>query len=433
MKLTSVVAGVLCISGLLAGLSGHFASSQTAPSQRPDDLRLSPQTGIPIVYPYHGRLLNHDLSVIPATPENIRNVLEHFIEGIASKAGGDIVAKARALRSQAKAAAKQPGSDLLVDLRIAAWLVDNLEPSTRTQYAGLLAALETWATASPSSQAARELGRQQDFQATMRSLDLAQQTTAVAASSDYLKACRDAGVPIPPDWGSPDWKFVGILPKRYTFSGGADGPTQVWGYAGKETRGACIALPRTTQATKEIALLGIICQSAISGKACFWDNVDRKTGERLDGAATKNMKISEIQDGSVLKENCTNCHRGYNAFVIHPGTPLDLGQEFEIHPLQRYEPISGQRYWGNPPPLIKDKTPPCGSCHEIPALGDDNNTDPKMPSAYCKTILEKATNLTMPYVGSPAGWDAPREGYQEHVNQLKKLCETQTVAGGQNR
>lgn len=102
----------------------------------------------------------------------------------------------------------------------------------------------------------------------------------------------------------------------------------------------------------DISVLGIICQSRRTGKACFWDNIDisaeRDAGgnfPRITGEGVI-LRIAEIKNGSNLAENCTLCHRGSNAFLIHPNTVL--GTPLNRLPDVRYSPI-GQPQWTNPP------------------------------------------------------------------------------------
>jgi hypothetical protein len=423
-------AALCCVPIALVASSGTISAQPTGPTG-PVELKISEATGLPVVYPYHGRILNHDLKEIPATEENIRNLLAHYLDGIARQPKSSPSAAA-SLRSRVHERAEPKQVEALLNMRVGARLLESLDPAEQSQYRGMLRVIEGWASSGPSSNALAFSKNDPRVLSAIKDLGLPApdepEGMIQAAATSYINQCRNEKVPIPPDWGSSEWKFQAVLAPKYTFSAGADGPTEVWAAAGTETKGVCMALPRKDLKTNDIMLLGIICQSKETGKACFWDNIDRKTGKRVAGDAVKSMKISSIQDGSMLAENCTNCHRGYNAFPIHPGTALDIGDKFDLQPDKRYQPISGQTTWGNPGPLIQRGEAPCGSCHEIPALRDDNDTSPTMPSAYCKTVLQKAANLTMPYVGNPANWDSPKPGYESHIKLLKARCESQTVA-----
>jgi hypothetical protein len=161
--------------------------------------------------------------------------------------------------------------------------------------------------------------------------------------TDYIAACRAQRVPIPPNWaesGTP-WVFQGQLtqnllageplldpppevaallqPGQVNFAG-------VWTFFDPTVKGACIALPRGTGDFGSLA--GIICQSAETGHACFWDSVlrddDTPTVEEPIGWKGKTLVISELKDGSNLQGGtgiCTECHRGNNVFLISPDDP----------------------------------------------------------------------------------------------------------------
>lgn len=421
--------GAPCLVSFLVLLASGPSAQPVVPAG-PVELKISEATGLPIIYAYHGKILNHDLKEIPVTEANLRNLLSHYLDAIARNPRSSPSAAA-ALRSRIHERAESKPVETRLKIEAGAKLLRELDPVERPHYQSMLRVIEAWG-ASAAAKPVTVAKNDPTFLAAANDLGLAPSEPVSAAAQPagptYIDQCREQKVPIPPDFGSPEWKLQGVLAPRYTFASSTDGATEVWAVAGTEAKGVCIALPRKDRAG-DIQLLGIICQSKETGKACFWDNVDRKDpSQRITGAAAKTMKISDIQDASELVENCTNCHRGYNAFPIHPGTALDIGDRFDLQPDKRYEPISSQPLWGNPKPLIQRGEAPCGSCHEIPGLRDNNDASPKMPSSYCATILQNAARLTMPYVGSPAGWDAPKPAYEAHIKMLKTRCESQTVA-----
>jgi hypothetical protein len=229
--------------------------------------------------------------------------------------------------------------------------------------------------------------------------------------SPYMEECEKKGVPLPPKWGDPLWRKVKkTLPIDMTFDFGKEeknpyDETQVWVY-GTDT-GTCMALPRLTKG--KILALGIICQSD-SGNACFWDNIPigkDPDKDRIEGDATKGMDPAKIQDGSNLKEICTNCHRGRSVFIVHPGTALDpktwAATGFDEPPAKSgapkkpetpepppvvkkptwYNPVSGQPSWENPRgEELKQCT---ASCHEMPGLSE----------GYCR-LLSREVGKSMP-------------------------------------
>jgi hypothetical protein len=142
--------------------------------------------------------------------------------------------------------------------------------------------------------------------------------------SDYVASCRKQGVPIPPDFvfkGKTAWQYQGRL--THNILGGTEF-AGVWTYSDPATRGACVTLPRGSGRDPG-SLAGIICQGALSGNACFWDNLLRSEGlmaARIPWR-TRRLVINDLQDGSSLDpaQPCTRCHTGNNVFLISPDDP----------------------------------------------------------------------------------------------------------------
>ena len=228
-------------------------------------------------------------------------------------------------------------------------------------------------------------------------------------AEQYFARCRGQGVPVPPDFPTGGWRRLGEQGVQFA----SQGTTDVWTYQDPTFPGLCIALPRffanSWDGVIKLQLAGIICQSKTTGKACFWDNADihrpgtrriTPTKEDFDSGRAV-LRMSDLQNGDVLAENCTHCHRGTNAFLIHkpsednsrPGVEnaLDLPESLTNGDL-RYEPISSNPDWRNPPPLRARRTSPCASCHEIPAL------EPKRPGgpANLCDFMQQFTDPQMP-------------------------------------
>lgn len=253
--------------------------------------------------------------------------------------------------------------------------------------------------------------------------------------SAYMTQCEAEDVPLPPDWKNDPqenralgWRYRGLLPNRMVLAADTEPPnppdpnvvvtpiTEVWAYS--NSKGVCMALPRKTgndiTAINTIELLGIICQSEQTGKACFWDNIRRRSagpgrpaGQRLRNRLSNDMKISDIQGGPDLRENCTDCHRGKNVFLVpNGGRPLSLSStpRLDIDPANRYQPLSGttpRPGWINPAPLRPLQSSSCSRCHEIPALTED----------YCRTVLRGVfLNNLMPPPGNGNWFDPPFAG-----------------------
>lgn len=137
----------------------------------------------------------------------------------------------------------------------------------------------------------------------------------------YMAFCSAAGVPLPPDFSTTGtrWTRQGMLSQNLLRPGEI---AEVWTAAPASGRGACVALPRRDgpRPTDAAKLAGIICQSATTGDACFWDNIDRNTGARLPWDS-QTLKIGDLMDGSNLSENCTGCHKGNNVYLLAPDDP----------------------------------------------------------------------------------------------------------------
>jgi hypothetical protein len=224
--------------------------------------------------------------------------------------------------------------------------------------------------------------------------------------TNYMLRCRSADVPIPPDFatGGTDWKNQGALVTNLVSPGEYAG---VYTFHDPQKRGACVALPRGSGAPG--SLMGIICQSATTGAACFWDNKLRSAGPGATAIGWANMtvRIRDLQDGDSLRENCTGCHTGNNVYLVMPDDPTwakllrrnMVGTDHGNFTLRvkgstdasspagsgstfRYVPISSQAGWTN-----TVNQPGCANgCHEganpnVSAYWDSASPRPSMPPA----------------------------------------------------
>lgn len=248
----------------------------------------------------------------------------------------------------------------------------------------------------------------------------------------YMVQCAEANVPLPPIWKNDPaenaisgWQYRGRL-LRPVDTATRFPITEVWAYQAPGNQGICMALPRKNGTGNDtIELLGIICQSERTGKACFWDNINKTSGQRLRGRLTNNMGPNDMQDGTRLFQNCTDCHRGKNVFLIpNGGRPLSLHAsparasmpelpQLDTDPEVRYQPLSGANprpTWVNPPPLIQHNrnSNGCNKCHEIPALTTN----------YCRTVFEGVLeNNFMPLSGN---WRTGQ--HLEDVRRIREEC-----------
>ncbi|HYI40477.1 MAG TPA: hypothetical protein VE053_09190 [Allosphingosinicella sp.] len=201
-----------------------------------------------------------------------------------------------------------------------------------------------------------------------------------ATQTAYMSECRGQDVPVPPNFSmsSPGaWVNRGNLTYNILSPGDS---AQVWTWTDPARRGACVALPRDGGGPGTLA--GIICQSATTGKACFWDNLTRANPTRRVPPATETMVIRDLQDGKTLDVGapCTGCHTGNNVFLMSPDDstwaklmrgPLPDTTNFStIYEPQANTVAGGPRYtpiahasWVNPA-----LTTGCaGSCHGSPS------------------------------------------------------------------
>jgi hypothetical protein len=209
-------------------------------------------------------------------------------------------------------------------------------------------------------------------------------TFNVNADTPYMADCRAQGVPIPPDWAETGtaWVNQGNL---NTNGGGTNllqGPVDahIWTYTDPSVRGACVALPREDGSPGSLA--GIICQSATTAKACFWDNQRKTDPTNILGWRGQRLVISELVDGvnfaagGNVGGRCTNCHSGNNVFLISPDDPTwakvlrgplnggPSGGQFTTQVASgRYTPLPVATNWINGVASGAN----CGAgCHELP-------------------------------------------------------------------
>ncbi len=397
----------------------------SAESQDNFSLKAAPGSGVPELYFYHGMVLDENLREIPPTLDNISFVLRRFSEGLASRSSAESNARIVEMLRSAPMEEMDKNDELLRSVALARWLLKNNDYPQEASLEPMLGALEVWASIPTQEGMDLQFRNNSRLAPMLAAMDLEIQDIPSDQSvvTDYFNECRREQVPIPPDWGHRNWVFQSELDPNFSFVADSDSIAEVWTYVDPNVPGLCIGLPRKDVATKGIGLFGIICQSERTGKACFWDNVDWRTKYRLTPEQSKHMKISDIQNGSLVKENCTNCHRGENVFVIHPRTAVDLPKEFDTDPEgDWYTPISRQKIWGNPGPMKGMAR--CTGCHELPELAANNNdlsTKPVEKSPYCR-ILRQVVNKTMPPSGA-AGWENPQPPHDVDVNLLREKCE----------
>jgi hypothetical protein len=274
---------------------------------------------------------------------------------------------------------------------------------------------------------------------------------AAADAVDYATACKDAGVPLPPEL---DIRAPTATAFADVKVGAMLGKWQNWGnltvYAAKNITdvgtnnmvavglfaqvltytppkgedGACVALPRMGINSDNkffVSLAGIICQGKKTGNACFWDSTWRSDNPKVkDGSKRAFSEINyqdeilypvagatpaNMNDGYTFKANgapggvCTNCHTGSTVYNIVPDHPVwksiaALPAPFatDITPA-RYTPILANALvtagWKN----IKQTMPPTPPPIAIPAEADKKKQLDDFLAGYGKAWdCEKAAN-----------------------------------------
>lgn len=272
-------------------------------------------------------------------------------------------------------------------------------------------------------------------------------SVAPLPAGNYGNQCAQADVPLPPIWrnersDNTQWQYRGNLDPNEIIVSPRLRTVEVWAYT--NSKGVCVALPRkTAPGPNTIDALGIICQSKRTGKACFWDNRKKRApqqGTRILRGDTNGLTHNEMQDGSDLVQDCTQCHRGETVFLVpnggpspNAGFPLSLKARpatattpalpaIDIFPSSRYEPIptgrvSGPRLartrWGNPAPFMNweptGSRSKCNGCHEIPAL----------TNRYCDSVLKGVFEKNLMPPGG--GWRNGRQ-FRDDFNTIAQGC-----------
>ncbi|HEV2834625.1 MAG TPA: hypothetical protein VGW58_04860 [Pyrinomonadaceae bacterium] len=258
--------------------------------------------------------------------------------------------------------------------------------------------------------------------------------------TDYINECRDAGVPIPPDWGDSRWvEPTGRRLQLNTEFIDQSKDAVVHVYRSQDPDGICLALPRSVG--DQIDALGIICLGRQSSKACFWDNINRTPDPdpsnpdiyrrfRISFPVRigESVPLSRFGGGADLFGGvgvCSDCHAGQNPFVVHPGDRMDFREELTA--TAWYEPLVDPRWPQNPGPttVLEDLNPSstntlCLECHgRTPLTGQPLRRFPEVSRElreYCSVVLPSAYRRTMPpsRPGNPA--------FASHFNELTRAC-----------
>jgi hypothetical protein len=277
---------------------------------------------------------------------------------------------------------------------------------------------------------------------------------------EYAADCLLKGVPIPPpfnyeackatpqgaDCGA-GWVYTGAME---AFSGGdadvfyyATGPATA-----EQPEGLCVAFPRFIGGATD-NLLGVICQGKVASKACFWDSPEtgftsstttcylEEQASTISCSAAKGGAELEDEADQVGLSQCSDCHAGENAFIVHPNEPALKSVPWIVSD-NWVEPVVKESWPQNQGPgmyfLSAAADTSCGACHgrtsrlRFPELSEDNKD-------FCFRLLgyengrgaEWHTGLATNVVGRTMPPDDPQSAGDptaiETYNALVAACE----------
>src|SRR5216683_5972296 len=155
---------------------------------------------------------------------------------------------------------------IYINHALIAWLIKKVEPENASTFASVNIFLLNKYLTSASTLTSQRSRRSQfnlpkEILEEFKDEDPPLFTGTELGGAAYIDECRAAGVPIPPDWGSPQWQSQGGLTTNFL-----GGNAEVFTFQNSSPRGFCFALPRS--AGNIIEALGIICQGNDTSKAC---------------------------------------------------------------------------------------------------------------------------------------------------------------------
>jgi len=394
----------------------------------------------PIAYSGHGALFgpNHE-QISSVTPEFLATALAHYTgRALAAATPSQRAAYEQKRSFVATLTAGDRSAQLVAESLLLDWLIDAAQPADA-------ATLRQRNSLVKQALHRRSAGAIDDYRrAMLAQAGLLAPVTAAAAGlpvppfavsqarEAYLKRCKEAGVPLPPDWGKnggADWNSKGDLSSTFILRGST---AEVVVHEGKAPVGLCMALPRHASGpTSDIDQLGIICmgkgKADSSGKvisaACFWDNQFNKKTVPI-GRNTP-VPILNFAAGEELKDGqgniCTMCHAGENAFIIHPDEPAMTGLP-NLKPDAYYTPLVHVNWPQNKTPNTKlGAVPPmqksCLTCHEPADAGRLPEITMEI-NGYCGAVVKPAIERTMP----PGAGPKPNDKYKEHLKVIREEC-----------
>lgn len=220
--------------------------------------------------------------------------------------------------------------------------------------------------------------------------------------TQYKADCERNSVPSPPKWlglnnsSDSSWIFQGNITNTFL---GPGGNTKVYTFTSMTPEGLCIALPRVDDENNNIALLGVICMSKATGKACFWDAQVNGIAQTLDLDEEQQIPGPKFSGGIDLTSaslgKCTSCHAGENPFIIHPQTNLGSPKipTEDLFAEHWYTPMVNPAWPQNDGPSTQDFATGNNNCTQCHRSGGSGGRFPELSTNvtnYCRMVLGPA-------------------------------------------
>jgi hypothetical protein len=384
----------------------------------------------PILVVGHGAIFDANGKKVDPSPEFVIQAQRFYIKTLYDRANEQLRQKFNARHRTRDFKPDNQAEQILLNSTMIAWLIEATEHRDGTDLVSkntaLLSRFVDTADATKDAGAGRIRKELLDYLVRDGSLKFLAATQA--GGDAYITACRQAGVPIPPDWGSNKWQSRGPLTIDFL---GSTPTAELFSFESESPRGVCFALPRSSG--NSIPLLGIICLGTDTSKSCFWDNDHRPGSTMIHKGDT--VRLSDFLGGADLNlpgqigtgGKCTDCHAGENPYIVHPGQPMDLGNK--IIPKNWHEPLVHPSWPQNSGPTnvlkgiaLNSGEGSCLACHTKPPGRRFPEVSTEVPG-YCGVILPSAFSQTMP----PGDIGSPK--YNKHFNALQAACK-QPPSGG---
>ncbi len=364
---------------------------------------VGPVAAGPVAYVGHGAMFARDGTELAPTNAFIAKTQAFYRGQLLQRASAKQRSRLKALRTQVSTGLRlDKRHRLIIDVLLLDWLIRRVAPPDAERLLGINYHLKQALRSDDIPKALRSrllragLTSKHGTTRAARSAFLVTPTSGQA----YRTLCQQNGVPIPPDWGTPQWVKQGNLTSVFIST---DLQAEVFTSQSSSPEGMSIALPRYEGNT--IKLLGIISLGKQSGKVCFWDNqTGNSSSPQFFPQRNELVPIDRFGGGTSLLPGvggrCSSCHAGENPYIIHPATVLGQLKAMGLPTFANsyYEPIVESGFPENPIPTLASSGPassgPCSGCH---TAGGPGGRFPELSTAiieYCG-ILKAAIQGAM--------------------------------------